>query len=104
MVAPKDVALGRASFAEGCASEFAAENDQRLLEQAALPQIGDQRGDRTVHGGALFSQAIANVFSGTSAVEIPAPIEQLHVTHTLFDQPSCQQTIVGKAGRARLGA
>src|SRR5437867_1711721 len=104
MVSAKNVAFGRAPFTERRSTKFTAEYDQRLVEQAALPKIGDQRRDGPVHGRALLRQTIADVFSGTGAVEIPAPIEQLHITDALFYEPAGQQTVVGEAGLTWLGA
>ena len=42
--------------------------------------------------------------SGAGAVEVPAPVEELHEAHALFDQPPGQQAVVGEARLARLRA
>ena len=37
-------------------------------------------------------------------MEVPTPIEELHVTHALLDQPAREKAIVGEAGGAGLRA
>ena len=41
---------------------------------------------------------------GLGAVEVPAPVEELHEAHALLDQPAGEQAVVGEARLARLGA
>ena len=58
---------------------------------------------RPVHRLALVRQAVADVFAGVRAVEIPAPVEKLHEADALLHQPPGQEDIVGQAARAGLG-
>ena len=75
VIASEDGALGGASFAEGSATEFAAPDNQRVVEQAALAQIVDQRGDRLVHRGAFVGESLAEAGALAGAVVVPTPIE-----------------------------
>src|SRR5438132_11055828 len=87
MVAAQQVAGGSAAFAEGGPAELTAANDQRVFEQAAFLEMPQERCHGLVHGGTLLGQAVADVLRRTSAVAVPTPIEELHVTHALLDQP-----------------
>ena len=49
-------------------------------------------------------QAVDDVVAGAGAVDVPAPVEELHVAHAVLDQPAGEQAVVGERRRARLGA
>ena len=98
MVAAQQFRAGGAAFAERRAAELAAADDQRVVEQAALLQILDQGRDRLVHRRAFLRQTILDVRFALGAVEIPAPIEELHEPHSLLGQPPGEQAVVGKTG------
>ena len=68
--------------------ELAAPDDQRVVEHPAELQIADQGGDGLVHAAALVDQPLADVLAGAGAVEVPAPVEQVHEAHALLDQPA----------------
>ena len=104
MVASEDVALGRASFAERGAAEFAAEDDEGFIEHPTLAEVLEEGGHGTIHGGALLRETVADVLAGTGAVEVPAPVEELHVADALFDETTCEKAVVGEAGFAGFGA
>jgi hypothetical protein len=70
-------------------------------KETSLFQIFNQRCDRFICLRPLVCQAVSQAFSRTCAVEVPAPVEQLHKANTLFDQSSSQQAVVRKAGFAR---
>ena len=73
------------------ASKLGTEDDQRLIQQPPLTQIGDQRRDGTVGGPRLPRQAGAD-----PAVMIPTLVEQLHHPHSPLDQAAGQQAVVGE--------
>src|SRR5206468_7550922 len=100
--ATQQAAGGGAAFAEGGAAELAAANDQRVFEQAAFLEVPQERCHGPVHRGAFLGQAVADVLRRTGAVEVPTPIEELHVTHALLDQPAREKTMVAEAGGAGL--
>ena len=79
VVAP--VTLGR-----GCAAELCAEDDQRVIEQAALPEVGEQTGDRLVGGGAARGQEIFDV-----VMMIPPDCADLDVTDPGFGELACEE-------------
>ena len=101
MVASEDFAFRRTTFTERRAAEFATPDDQRLLEQTALLQVANQSGDRSIHRCTLVGQTVGQSAVRASAVEVPAPVKQLHKANARFDQPACQQTVVSQARFAR---
>ena len=50
---------------------------------------------------ALLGQAVADVLARAGAVEVPAPVEELHEAHALLDQPAGEQAVVREARAAR---
>ena len=104
MIASQHTAGGGATFAEGRAAKFTAPDDQRVFEQATLPKVADERGHGLVCGTHFSAEPVADVLAVVGAVEVPAPIKELHETHPLLEQTAGQQAVVGKAGVARLGA
>src|SRR5687768_7108628 len=104
MVAAENFSFGGAAFAERGAAEFAAPDDERVFEQTALAEITDERGDGFVGAGAFVREAVANVFAGTGAVEVPSPIEKLDVADALLDEAAREETVIREAGFAGLGA
>ena len=104
VVAPEDLALGRAALAERRAAEFAAPDDERVLEQAAFLEVVDERHHRFVGRGHLGRQSVADVFLRAGAMEVPAPVEEVDEAYALLDEPTGEQAVVREAGLARLGA
>src|SRR5947209_1197702 len=104
MVATQDRAARGAPFAEGSAAKLATADDQRFIEQAALLEIADQGGDGLVHRGALFRETFGDARVRAGAMEVPAPVEQLHEADSLLDQAARQETIVREARIAWLRA
>jgi hypothetical protein len=47
------IVIGELALAINRAAEFAAPNDQRVVEHAALLEVGNQRGGRLIHAFAL---------------------------------------------------
>ena len=91
----------RASFAleHGRAPKFASPNNERVLQQASLFQVGKQRPSRSI------GQLAANThISLQVAVMVPAAVVQLNEAHAAFRQASGQQTVGGVGAIARLGS
>jgi hypothetical protein len=101
MIAPEDVAGRCATFAERRAAEFAAPDDERIVEQTTLAEVADERGHRPVGAGHLLRQAVTDILARSGAMEVPAPVEELHEAHPLLEQAAAEQAVVGKAGLAR---
>ena len=82
------------------AAELAAPDDQRVVEQAALLQVLDQR------RAGLVGVARSSFFRSADevAVLVPRLVEDLHEPHAPLDQPAGQQAVVGERRLARLGA
>ncbi len=91
---------GELALAVDGAAELAAPDDQRVVEQAALLEVGDQGRRRLVGVAALRCDLLGQV-----AVLVPAAMKELHEPHAPLAQPPGQQAVGGEgAGRARLGA
>jgi len=88
------VVILQTSLAINRASEFSAPDDQCVVQQTALLQIGDQCRLRLINIHALFR----NVRRQTAMI-VPATMIQLHKTDSLFQQATGQQTICRKAAR-----
>ena len=70
------------------AAEFAAPDDQRAVEQAALLQVGEQRGGGRVDFGGACRQAVFDVL-----VMIPAAGPDLHEAHAALDEAARDQQL-----------
>ena len=81
------------------AAEFAAPDDERVVEQSSLFEILNKRGGGSVGFAAFGLQAI-----GEAAVVIPGFVEELDKADAAFDQAAGEQTIVGERSFARFGA
>ena len=92
------VAAGRfADLAHRRAAELAAPDDERVVEQAALLQVVDQRGAGLVDVAALRRQMLLQVL-GRAAVVVPVGVVELHEPHAALDQPAGEQAVAGEAG------
>jgi hypothetical protein len=80
------------------APELAAPDDERVVEQPALLQIGHQRVDRPVGLPAQVRQLLDDVLAEGGAVGVPAAVIELHEAHAALDQPPRQQAVVGERG------
>ena len=80
----------------GGASELTPPDDQRLLEESALLEVGDQTGKGLVDLPALDGEGLVDRFSGGGSVVIPAPVVELDEAYPVLDQTPRQKTIVGK--------
>src|SRR6185295_7123111 len=78
MIAPDQFLFLAAILVHGRPPEFAAPDNQCVLEHAALLQILDQGGAGLIRLLRLAHQSITDVVVLVVAVLIPAPVEQLH--------------------------
>src|SRR5262245_30615005 len=74
MVVASEQLRPAAGFVHRRASEFAAPDDDRVFEQIALFQLGQQRSDRLVGFAADAGQLADNVSADRSAMSVPAPV------------------------------
>ena len=86
------------------AAELAAPDDQRVVEQAALLEIGQQAVDRPVGLPAEMRQLLDDVLAERGAVRVPAAMVELHEADAALDEPPRQQAVVGERRLARLRA
>ena len=88
-----------ADLAHRRAPEFAAPDDQRVVQQSALLQVADQRGRGLVDFASYLIERLAEV-----GVMVPIGVIELHEAHAALHQAARQQAVVRVAGLARLGA
>ena len=93
MVAPV-VRLGEPALAVHRAAEFAAPDNQRVVQQTALLQILNQAQPRLVSVCALRRNLFRQI-----RVLIPAAVEQLDEPHSALRKPPSQQAIGGEGSR-----
>ena len=67
------------------ASEFTGRDDQRIIEQAALRQVGDEHPDGSIVARQLVVERIFDV-----AMVVPITGIQRDKPHTCLDQAACQ--------------
>src|SRR5262249_47526853 len=85
-------------------SEFTAPNYECFLEQPALFQILDQCSRRAIHLAALLGELDQQIIARTRAMNVPAPVVKLNVSHALFHEPTRQQAVVRETRLARFRA
>ena len=93
------VAAGAVLLGVGCTAELAAPPDDRIVEQAALLEIGEQAGDRFIDGlrvVAVLWQVGVLIPGGVGAA---VAIGDLHVAHAGFAQASGHQALSAIAVR-----
>ena len=93
-----------ARLAHRRAAEFAAPDDQRVVQQAALLQVLDQRGGRADRPRGNGRRAACRGRVSGVAVVVPVGVIELHEADAALDQPPGQQAVVGERRLARLGA
>ena len=89
-----DVVIAAGALGHGRAAEFAAPDDQRVVEHAALFQIGDQRGGRLVDFLGLELDVVFEI-----AVVVPVAVIELDEPHAAFGQAAGQQAVGGVRSR-----
>ena len=85
---------GQVSLAIDRASELAAPDDQRVVEQPAPLQVENQGGTRLVDVAGLIRHLCREV-----RVLIPAHVEELDEPHASFSQPSGEEAVRGERPR-----
>ena len=83
--------IGGIALAERRAAEFAAPDDERVVEHAALLQILHERRRRAFGVVALLLELREQV-----AVLVPAGVHQLHEADAALQQPAGDQAVVGE--------
>src|SRR5579875_673543 len=87
---------------DGQATEFAAPNHQRFVQQAALRQIGQQSSHRLVGFRCELRMIALNVdVAVPGQLVLHAAGINLHETHPPFDQAAGDQTLAGKMTATR---
>src|SRR5436190_15038441 len=94
VIAPDQARVLRAVFIQGRASEFAAPDYERVLEQTAFFEICHQRRACLVGLPALALKTLPDVVVLAVAVLVPSPMEQLHKTRAALQQATGKQAIV----------
>ena len=82
------VGVGQRPLAVDGAPELARPEDERILQQAALREIPQQRGLRLVDRRSLLAD-----LRGQIAVRVPAAHEELDETHTALGEPPGEQAV-----------
>ena len=85
------VGRGELALAVDGAAEFAPPDDQRVVEQAALLEIGDE-GRR----GAVGVAGLAGDLRGELRVLVPAAVEELDEPHAALGQPRARRQLAAK--------
>ena len=94
------VLFGEGTLAIVCAAEFAAPDDEGLVEQTALFEIEYERG-----GGLVGVFALSLDLHGQVIVAVPALVIELHEAHAALGEFSCEQAIGGeRAGHEAFGS
>ena len=81
------------------AAELAGPDDQRVVEHAALLQVGDQR-----HAGAVDLLGLQRDALLHAAVMVPVLVIELDEPHAALGQPAGEQAVRGERAVARLAA
>ena len=81
-----DVALGHRR-----AAELAAPDHERVVEHAALLEVGDQGGAGLVGRLAQLAHVLVD-----AVVEVPVAVVELNEPHAALGQPAGQQAVVGE--------
>src|SRR6056297_290295 len=87
-----DFAFAAAILSQRRATKLGSPDDHGGIEQTALLQIFDQRGDRLVHAGGIVRQFLGNV-----TVVIPGGVDDVDEAYAPFDHPPRQQAVACEA-------
>ena len=88
---------GFADFAHGGAAEFAAPDDDGVIEEAALFEVFDEGGGGLVDVEAFGGEVFLEVFGG-AAVVVPVGVVELDEADTAFDESAGEEAVAGEAG------
>ena len=90
VISPKGLA---GNLGDRRATKLASPDDERVVEQPALLEVGQKR-----CGGSISSGALASMLPLDVRVRIPSSVIELNEPDAVFDESSCHQTIVGEGG------
>ena len=88
-----------AALAHRRAAEFAGPDDERVLEHAALLEVGDEG-----HAGAVDFLGLELDAVLHAAVVVPVLVVELDEAHAALGQPAGEQAVRGERSVARLAA
>ncbi len=91
--------VGLVALDHRSATKLAAPNDERVVEESPLFEVGDERGRGLVGVLAVDGQV---AFYATMLV--PRFVEELHKADAAFDESTGEQAIVGEGRLARFGS
>src|SRR5262245_3185987 len=94
---------GDADLAHGCAAEFAAPDDERVLEEAALFEVEDESSAGLIDVFADLFEVVVEIFAG-AAVAVPVGVVELDEADTALDEAAGEQGVGGKRRLAGLDA
>ena len=81
------------------AAEFAAPNDKRVVEHAALLEIFNQRGAGLVGVLTILLDVLHQV-----SVLVPGLVKELNESHAAFHQTAREQAVIGEGRSSGLSA
>jgi len=88
------------TFLEGRhAAEFGTPHDERVFQETALLQIGDQSGsrlikNRTVEAVLLLDRFVAIPVADSFSARLIRPVKQLNEANALFEQPTSEDAVL----------
>jgi hypothetical protein len=97
------VATARAFLEGGHAAEFRAPHDERVGEQAALLEVGEERGSGLVHHFAvlhvlLLERLVAVPIAHAFAAGLVCAVEELHEAHAFLHEPAREDAVARVGG------
>jgi len=94
---------GDADLAHGRAAEFAAPDDERVFEEAALLEVEDEGGAGLIDVEADFLEVAVQIFAG-AAVAVPVGVIELDEADAALDQSAGEEAVDGERRLAGLDA
>ena len=81
------------SLSEGRPAEFTGPDDEGLLENAQLFQVGDESGDRLIDGFAIFVVTIKQVVVLIPSITVAAGAGELDEANPAFDEAASEKAL-----------
>lgn len=103
VVVPSCSERARARLGKGCAAELGREQDQRVVQQATLPQVTEQCGQGAVDAGCLTPVIFDHVLMAIpvdAGTDEGASRKELYKSDSAFDQSPSQQAGTSEIGGA----
>src|SRR5207247_1470436 len=91
---PLRMMIASAAFGPGRTTELSPENNESLLQHAALFEILEQAGDGPVHLRREFAVVGFDFRMRVPLAAAAATVKQLHETHAALDQPPRHQALL----------